>query len=65
MKLIIVDGLDGVGKDTHARLIQEFFLSKGETVLKRSHPETDNIYGRIAKKALLGKGPKTTLPLLS
>lgn len=56
MRLIIVDGLDGVGKDTHARLIQDFFISKGESVLVRSHPETDNIFGRIAKRALLGTG---------
>ena len=56
MRLIIVDGLDGVGKDTHARLIQKFFVSKGESVLVRSHPGTDNIYGRIAKRALLGTG---------
>ena len=56
MRLIIVDGLDGVGKDTHACLIKERYEKKGETVIIRSHPESDNFYGRKAKKALLGKG---------
>lgn len=56
MRLIIVDGLDGVGKDTHARLIKERYKKKGETVIIRSHPESDNYYGRKAKKALLGSG---------
>lgn len=56
MRLIIVDGLDGVGKDTHARLIKERYEKKGEIVIIRSHPESDNFYGRKTKKALLGKG---------
>ncbi len=56
MRLIIVDGLDGVGKDTHARLIKERYEKKGENVIIRSHPESDNFYGMKSKKALLGKG---------
>jgi dTMP kinase len=56
MRLIIVDGLDGVGKDTHAQLIKKHYETKGEKVVVRSHPESDNFYGRTAKKALLGKG---------
>ena len=56
MRLIIVDGLDGVGKDTHAQLIKQRYEKKGETVLVRSHPESDNYYGKTAKKALLGQG---------
>jgi dTMP kinase len=56
MRLIIVDGLDGVGKDTHARLIKERYEKKEEKVIVRSHPESDNFYGRTAKKALLGQG---------
>ena len=56
MRLIIIDGLDGVGKDTHAQLIKKRYERKGETVLVRSHPESDNFYGRTAKKALLGVG---------
>jgi dTMP kinase len=56
MRLIIVDGLDGVGKDTHAQLIRKRYEVKGDKVIVRSHPESDNFYGRTAKKALLGQG---------
>jgi dTMP kinase len=56
MRLIIVDGLDGVGKDTHARLIKERYETRGEKVVIRSHPESDNFFGRKTKKALLRKG---------
>jgi dTMP kinase len=56
MRLIIVDGLDGVGKDTHAQLIKDRYEKKGDKVIVRSHPDSDNFYGRTAKKALLGQG---------
>ena len=61
MRLIIVDGLDGVGKDTHAQLIKQRYEKKGDKVIIRSHPETDNFYGRTAKKALLGEGKTNRL----
>ncbi len=56
MRLIIIDGLDGVGKDTQARLIKNRYEKLGEKVKIRSHPESDNFFGKKAKKALLGKG---------
>lgn len=56
MRLIIVDGLDGVGKDTHGRLIAEYYKDKGEQVILRSHPAVDNYFGRKAKQALLHPG---------
>ncbi|MCK9150547.1 thymidylate kinase [Methanobacterium alcaliphilum] len=56
MRFIIIDGLDGAGKDTHAQLIVEKYVSQGENVIFRSHPESDNQYGIKAKEALLGKG---------
>ena len=56
MRLIILDGLDGVGKNTHAKLIKDRYEQKGEKVIIRSHPETDNYFGKKAKKALLGEG---------
>jgi len=56
MRLIIVDGLDGVGKDTHAKLIKDRYERMGEKVVLRSHPESDNFFGKKAKKALFGKG---------
>ena len=54
MRLIIIDGLDAVGKDTHAKLIKKRYEAKGERVVIRSHPELDNFFGRKAKKALYG-----------
>lgn len=56
MRLIIVDGLDAVGKDTHGKLIKAYYEKNNEPVLLRSHPATDNYFGRKAKKALLTKG---------
>jgi dTMP kinase len=56
MRLIIIDGLDAVGKDTHAQLIKKRYEKKGERVIIRSHPESDNFYGIKTKKALLGHG---------
>ena len=56
MRLIIVDGLDGVGKDTHAEFIKKRYEDRGEKVVIRSHPTDDNYFGRKAKKALLGQG---------
>jgi len=56
MRLIIVDGLDGVGKDTHAQLIKRRYEEKGEKVVIRSHPESDNFFGKTTKNALLGRG---------
>lgn len=56
MRLIIVDGLDGVGKDTHALLIKKKYEEKGERVVSRSHPESDNYFGKKTKTALLGQG---------
>jgi len=56
MRLIIVDGLDGVGKDTHALLIKKRYENMGESVILRSHPESDNFFGRRTKTALLVGG---------
>jgi len=56
MRFIIIDGLDGAGKDTHAELIRKRYLEKGDSVILRSHPEDDNSFGRKAKNSLLGKG---------
>ncbi|HDQ16192.1 MAG TPA: thymidylate kinase [Bacteroidetes bacterium] len=56
MRLIIIDGLDGVGKNTQAEVIKKRYEKLGEKVVIRSHPESDNFFGRTAKKALIGKG---------
>ena len=56
MRLIIVDGLDAVGKDTHGQYIAEYYKKKGEEVTIRSHPSTDNYFGRKAKQSLFQVG---------
>ena len=56
MRFIIIDGLDGSGKDTHANLIHERYQSKGDSVILRTHPSNDNFYGLKAKNALLRQG---------
>ena len=57
MRYIIIDGLDGSGKDTQAKSDQKkIYYQMGESVILRTHPADDNIYGIKAKKALLGKG---------
>jgi dTMP kinase len=60
MRFIVVDGLDGAGKDTHAKFIMERYENEGNVII-RSHPEDDNKYGIKAKKALMGKGRKNQL----
>lgn len=56
MRLIIIDGLDGVGKDTQAQLIKTRYETKGDKIVLRTHPSTDNYFGKKAKDALLGQG---------
>lgn len=56
MRFIVVDGLDGSGKSTHARMIRDKYQEKGEKVILREHPSNDNSYGLEAKNALLGRG---------
>lgn len=55
-KFIVVDGLDGCGKDTHARRIAELITSKGGKVMLVSHPSQRRM-GRLSKRALEGSGP--------
>ncbi len=56
MRLIVLDGLDAAGKDTHARLIKKRYSKNGEKVLIRSHPCSDSLFGTKAEKALRGEG---------
>ncbi len=56
MELIIIDGCDASGKDTHAYKLKDMFERMDKKVEIRSHPEGDNLFGRIAKDALLKDG---------
>jgi dTMP kinase len=55
MRFIVVDGLDGSGKDTQSKLLYDKFSKEGSCIL-RSHPSMDTVYGRKSKQALLGTG---------
>ena len=55
-KFIVIDGLDGSGKDTQVNLIAEAYQKKGRDVTIRSHPCSDNKFGRKSKQALLKTG---------
>ena len=55
-KFIVIDGLDGSGKDTQVRLIAEMYEKQGRNVVIRSHPCNDNRFGRKSKQALLKTG---------
>jgi dTMP kinase len=55
-KFVVFDGLDGCGKDTQVKLLCEMYQSKGRDVVIRSHPCSDNKFGRKSKQALLKEG---------
>ncbi|WP_295114086.1 deoxynucleoside kinase [uncultured Methanobrevibacter sp.] len=55
-KFIVIDGLDGSGKDTQVNLLAEMYKKQGREVIVRSHPCSDNKYGRKSKAALLKTG---------
>lgn len=54
--LIVVDGLDGCGKDTHAERMYRELASKEENVILMRHPSR-RLAGRMSKRALLKSGP--------
>jgi len=60
MKFIVVDGLDGCGKDTHASNIGKLLQETGEDVRIFSHP-SPRLFGRASKRFLQGEGPPARL----
>ena len=55
-KFIVIDGLDGCGKDTQVNLLADMYEKKGRNVTIRSHPCSDNKFGIKSKQALLKTG---------
>jgi dTMP kinase len=53
--MVVVDGLDGCGKDTHARRIAALMAAEGADVTVVSHP-SGRLFGRLSKRALQGSG---------
>jgi len=55
MRWIVVDGIDGSGKNTHAMTIKDYYERKGESVLILTHP-SDRWAGRMTRRALRREG---------
>jgi dTMP kinase len=53
-KLVSIEGIDGCGKTTHARLLAEWLRAHGYRVVVTDEP-TDGTIGRIIKRALRGE----------
>jgi len=53
-KLVSIEGIDGCGKTTHARLLAEWLRSRGYKVVVTDEP-TDGVIGRVIKRALRGE----------
>jgi dTMP kinase len=53
-KLISIEGVDGCGKSTHARLLANWLRSLGHQVVITDEP-TDGAIGRIIKQSLRGR----------
>lgn len=56
MRLYVIEGLDGSGKDTQALLLREYLSGKGHAVVLRVHPSADNVFGRVSKWSLMRRG---------
>lgn len=52
---VVVDGLDGAGKDTVAGILATLLAAEDRAVAIRSHPSS-NVFGRFTRAALLSRG---------
>lgn len=55
LKWLVVDGIDGSGKNTFAHLIKELYERNGKEVVILAHP-SDRLAGRISRRSLQSKG---------
>ena len=60
---IIIDGLDGTGKETSSRLIADNLSSKGYNSLIVSYPQYNTYWGKIIKSFLIEDGENFDLSL--
>jgi len=58
---IVIDGLDGSGKSTQARLICGKLARKGRSFILRTHPSADNFFGRTGRGYLLLEGKRARI----
>lgn len=53
-KHVLIEGLDGCGKSTHAKLLARWLRARGHKVIITDEP-TNNTIGRVIKRALRGE----------
>lgn len=58
-KLIVIEGLDGSGKGTQTKLLEEYLLKSGENVKKVSFPDYDSPAAAPVKMYLAGEFGKS------
>jgi len=58
---IVIDGLDGSGKSTQARLICGKLSQAGRSYILRAHPSSDNFFGRMGRGYLLLEGKRARI----
>lgn len=61
MVFVVIDGLDGSGKSTQARLLCRRIAKEGGSFIVRSHPSSDNFLGRMGRGYLLMEGRKARI----
>ena len=54
-KLIVIDGIDGSGKETQTRLLKEYFEENGKSVRKISFPDYEKPSSALVKMYLNGE----------
>lgn len=52
---IVIEGIDGAGKSTQARLLAEWFEERGEEVILTKEP-TDTAFGKLIRRLVLTGG---------
>ncbi|MCE5296548.1 MAG: thymidylate kinase [Euryarchaeota archaeon] len=55
MRWLVVDGIDGSGKNTLAHVLKEWYDEKGHEALIMQHP-SDRLSGRISRRSLQSEG---------
>lgn len=67
-RLIVIEGVDGSGKQTHTRLLYQYLKEKGEKVLKLSYPRYDKESSAMVKLYLsgaFGQDPERVSPYIA
>jgi dTMP kinase len=67
-RLIVIEGVDGSGKQTHTKLLYQYLKEKGEKVMKISYPRYDKASSAMVKLYLggaFGENPETISPYIA